>query len=220
MGGVNTLTPNEPRPRVTSTRRHLGVPVRPCHPQSGGSATLFIAKISDVRWTVEPLRPSDALKTNHGTPNGKRRPSMQGVPMQLGKPRPVVVPSSGHKLSNFLPSFVREVCLPVHVLNSTEAECYQFVSHSHGEIREHQGFHEAVWSHAASAGFYEPRHCVVSRQAGYSPEQSFLRLSISTTSGFDRRNVPERKSVRHARGQHSYCNQATAIAQGPLRRAG
>ena len=68
------------------------------------------------------------------------------------------------------------------MLNSAEAECYQFVSRSHGEIREHQGFHEAVWSRAASAGFYEPRHCVVSRQVGYSHEQSVLRLSISTTS--------------------------------------
>ena len=66
------------------------------------------------------------------------------------------------------------------MLNSAEAECYQFVSRSHGEIREHQGFHEAVWSRAASAGFYEPRHCVVSRQEGYirSNNQFFDSLSL------------------------------------------
>ena len=55
MGGADTLSPYKPGPRVVGAGRHLNFPVHPCYSQSGGSATLFVAEILDVRWTAGPL---------------------------------------------------------------------------------------------------------------------------------------------------------------------
>ena len=111
---------------------------------------------------------------NYDSPDEKRHLSMQGIPVQFGGSRLIVV--SSH---------VREVCLPVHVLSAEETECHRFVSRSNGEVQDHQRLHEAVRGRLASIGFSELKHYVVGYQAGYSLEHAVFRLSLSTTSDFN-----------------------------------
>ena len=110
---------------------------------------------------------------------------MQGVLFHFGGSRLVVVPSFGPKLSNVLPSSVREIRLLVHVLSSPEAECHQPISCSDGKVRDHQRFHEAIRGHPHSIGCHEHKHGVASHELGYMPDYTVLQLPVSTTLDFN-----------------------------------
>ena len=138
--GTDTFTPKEPGPCILGIRRHLDVAVHSCYPQPRGSTAFRAAEISDVRWAVGPLRPSDALSANHGSPDKERCPYVQGILVQLSRSNPVVVPSPCPKLDKVLSLIIREIHFPVYVLSATKTECHQSVSHADGEIRDHLGW--------------------------------------------------------------------------------
>ena len=96
-----------------------------------------------------------------------------------------MVSSPGPELGNILPLVVLKVRLPIHVVSTEEAECHQFVSHSDGEDRDHQRFHEAVWVRLALVGLNEPGHCATSCQIGYSLKYVVFRLSLFVPFDFD-----------------------------------
>ena len=99
---------------------------------------------------------------------------MQGIPIQLSRSNPVMVPSPSPKLSNVIFSIIREICFLVYVLNAAKTKCHQSVSRADGEIRDHQGFHEAFLGHPAAVRFCELRHYPIGHEAGHSPEFTVL----------------------------------------------
>ena len=140
----------------TTSQRHLSFMLsstRKLHRIS--HFTFRITKISDVRWAAGPFQPSNALSAYHDSLNKERYPLVQGIPVQLSKSNPVVVPLPSPKFGNDLSSIVREIPFPVYVLNAAEAECHQSVSSA------------------------------TSRQIGHSPEHTVLLLSLPIASGFD-----------------------------------
>ena len=94
------------------------------HAGIGGFTAFLINKNSDVRWAIGPLQPPDASSSDHYSSNGKRCPSMQGIPVKLSGSHPIMVRSPAPKLGDVLSPVVREICFPVHVLSAAKTKCH------------------------------------------------------------------------------------------------
>ena len=81
MGKSVDLAPEELRPYVARTGRHVFVSICSCYSEPRGSTAFFVAKVSDVRWTTGSFRPFNALLAKHDSLDGKLCPTMQGVPV-------------------------------------------------------------------------------------------------------------------------------------------
>ena len=68
--------------------------------EPGSPTALHIAEISNVRRSLGPFRPSDALLTNHDASDWQQCLAMQGLPFHLGRSGFVMVPSSNTKHNN------------------------------------------------------------------------------------------------------------------------